>query len=1035
MLKLVITGIVLLSLFAAPLSALKCLECSGVSSDEECRAKGKIRQCRFNEDACEIELRRHEGWGHTLKIYKHCKQSKACDDNHVQNPRAAWMPSQCNPESFNSVCRCCCYEDECNVARDSCFGTPGCGRLPSYVHHGSISCTNGRNYGSSCTVSCNSNSRMSGIATTYCRHDGYWSYPVPQCLDVQCPPRRALVNGWYICTNNHMSGSACSARCRPGFRLTGPIRSSCMNTGRWNYYREPRCIPLQCPPRGRIDGGVVECSDKRNLQSRCQSSCTGFRRLTGVIESYCQDNGKWSHALPTCELIQCPVRGTIKHGDVSCSLAEEVTSICQATCNVGYTLVGVSQSSCLPTAAWSEPLPRCVRTQCPNRGLVLNGKVSCSDSEFVGSICTVTCDLHAQLIGLEISECLANGEWDVALPVCQRIECPVRGTILNGEVFCTNWRFVGSVCTAECVPGLQISGVSISSCLPSGEWSVTLPSCELITCPLLDFSAEPGFMICDDEFNFGSTCTFTCNTGVQLFGSQRVRCQRNGRWTANIPSCRQITCPPRGLVRNGVVSCFDGNNIGSNCGVTCNVGFELVGISESSCLPNGRWSVRLPQCQAIFCPPRGLIVGGSISCSDGNAYGSTCTASCLAGARLEGFSLSQCIGNGRWSAALPLCLETGCAPRGRVQNGFVSCSDDNDVGSECSVTCNIGFQLVGSSVSNCLASNRWSFALASCEPIICPPRGLVIGGSVTCTNGNGYGSICTSECPIGARMDGFAVSECLITGRWSVALPTCLVTPCENQGTLEHGSISCTNSWNIQSTCNFRCEEEGYQLYPAERDSNVCRPNQLWNVPKPCCARPCPPYAVMDIVLVLDSSSSIGAENWVSLTNFVRGIIRSFVVAPDAANFAIFRYNRNVDTETQIFLDSHPGDMDALINSFGRIPYDGSGTFTGRALQHALDVSLAAGRGNRPGVQDIVFVITDGKAADDVKTPADGLRAMGATMLVLGIEPPRGRLDVGQLQDIAGGDENLVIASGGFEGLDDTFSLRLSRTICGEPCK
>lgn len=56
------------------------------------------------------------------------------------------------------------------------------------------------------------------------------------------------------------------------------------------------------------------------------------------------------------------------------------------------------------------------------------------------------------------------------------------------------------------------------------------------------------------------------------------------------------------------------------------------------------------------------------------------------------------------------------------------------------------------------------------------------------------------------------------------------------------------------------------------------------------------------------------------------------------------------------------------------------GTFTGQALQHAVDASLLVANGNRPGVKDIVFVITDGKAADDVKTPADELRKMGATV-------------------------------------------------------
>lgn len=52
---------------------------------------------------------------------------------------------------------------------------------------------------------------------------------------------------------------------------------------------------------------------------------------------------------------------------------------------------------------------------------------------------------------------------------------------------------------------------------------------------------------------------------------------------------------------------------------------------------------------------------------------------------------------------------------------------------------------------------------------------------------------------------------------------------------------------------------------------------------------------------------------------------RSFIVQPDAANIAIFRYNRRVDTATQVFLNSYPGDIEGLIAALGRIPYNGSG--------------------------------------------------------------------------------------------------------------
>lgn len=111
----------------------------------------------------------------------------------------------------------------------------------------------------------------------------------------------------------------------------------------------------------------------------------------------------------------------------------------------------------------------------------------------------------------------------------------------------------------------------------------------------------------------------------------------------------------------------------------------------------------------------------------------------------------------------------------------------------------------------------------------------------------------------------------------------------------------------------------------------------------------------MDAILVLDSSSSVGQENWITLMNFVNELLgyklvfsipfhilhlglykketfnslslfyRSFEVGENAARFGVVRYNSKVDTDTQINLKDFPFDRDGLYVAMNSIPYNGVG--------------------------------------------------------------------------------------------------------------
>nr|XP_002122040.3 E-selectin-like [Ciona intestinalis] len=386
-----------------------------------------------------------------------------------------------------------------------------------------------------------------------------------------------------------------------------------------------------------------------------------------------------------------------------------------------------------------------------------------------------------------------------------------------------------------------------------------------------------------------------------------------------------------------------------------------------------------------------------------------------------------------------------CASRPTIpSNSNMQCLGNMKEGSTCDFHCHEGYYMVGEPQLTCSRVGRnftWNYPEPECHLITCPPPPVAPqNGFVTCTDGINLRSQCTYSCEPEHVLIGSSYSVCRNvggerTGQWSATTPTCRPLVCPSQS-LRHGSISCSRGRKFRSNCNFECDTD-YQLHPVTITGNTCGMDGNWSTPIPCCTRPCPPFAVMDFIVVLDSSSSVGRRNWLKMKRFVRSFLDDFAVRDEFARFGIVRYNRVVDTRTQILLSDFPNSLENLLAKFELMPYNGSGTKTGNALNHTADVMLT--NGNRPSARDIVLLITDGLASDDVAVPAQRVRDTGALMMVLPVQPPNGRtLNLDQFRVITGpGNENNIIKDAltrGFDALDEEFAGRIGSILCGEPC-
>ena len=116
---------------------------------------------------------------------------------------------------------------------------------------------------------------------------------------------------------------------------------------------------------------------------------------------------------------------------------------------------------------------------------------------------------------------------------------------------------------------------------------------------------------------FGSTSTYTCDTGYALSGSQSRSCGADGNWTSSeqvcegvfevwyhymsLPAtiaavdCGQLTDPDNGLVDTSY-----GTTFRSTATYTCDTGYALSGSQTRSCGADGNWTSSEPFCEGVF---------------------------------------------------------------------------------------------------------------------------------------------------------------------------------------------------------------------------------------------------------------------------------------------------------------------------------------------------------------------------------------------------------------------------------------------------
>ncbi|XP_052500473.1 sushi, von Willebrand factor type A, EGF and pentraxin domain-containing protein 1 [Budorcas taxicolor] len=142
----------------------------------------------------------------------------------------------------------------------------------------------------------------------------------------------------------------------------------------------------------------------------------------------------------------------------------------------------------------------------------------------------------------------------------------------------------------------------------------------------------------------------------------------------------------------------------------------------------------------------------------------------------------------------------------------------------------------------------------------------------------------------------------------------------------------------------------------------------------------------LELVFLVDESSSVGQANFLSELKFVRKLLSDFPVVPTATRVAIVTFSSKNNVVPRVdYISSrraHQHKCALLSREIPAITYRGGGTYTKGAFQQAAQIL----RHSRENSTKVIFLITDGYSnGGDPRPIAASLRDFGVEIFTFGI--------------------------------------------------
>lgn len=262
--------------------------------------------------------------------------------------------------------------------------------------------------------------------------------------------------------------------------------------------------------------------------------------------------------------------------------------------------------------------------------------------------------------------------------------------------------------------------------------------------------------------SYNSIVSYECKYGFTIEGSKTRRCGADGRWSGQMPYCREINCGHPGSLYNGWIENIErgklvpcppalvpmpiievsvfalvGTLMGASVIFRCKPHMKLVGNSSSVCQKDGKWRYPVPRCLAPCVVPK--IEKGNVTVASEERnhvnnvtvaeHGEQLIVECAPDYEFAANKTPVVCHNGTW-AVIPNCTPARCKQMPRAPRNGMVIAPKTEHGMRAVFKCKDGYELKGDSQFVECSFGNWTGEIPHCHELFCPFPGYVTHGKV-----------------------------------------------------------------------------------------------------------------------------------------------------------------------------------------------------------------------------------------------------------------------------------------------------------------